>query len=85
LVTDSVKRADGIREIRSLDVFEVSATPTPMNNATRVLSTKAIDEYDRVRIQERDRMLALFAAVDQKALELDRKRTAPIQVATFEV
>jgi hypothetical protein len=41
-------------------------------------------DLDHVRIQERDRMLALFAAVEQKALELDRKRTAPIQIATFE-
>jgi HK97 family phage prohead protease len=41
LITDSIKRAEGIREIRGLDVFEVSATATPMNGATRVLPTKA--------------------------------------------
>jgi hypothetical protein len=27
LIIDAVKRADGVREIRKLDVFEVSATP----------------------------------------------------------
>jgi hypothetical protein len=40
----SVKRADGVREIHKLDVFEVSATPAPMNNDTRVLSTKAVED-----------------------------------------
>jgi phage head maturation protease len=49
LTIDAVKRADGVREIRKLDVFEVSATPTPMNNRTRVLSTKAVDEHSEVR------------------------------------
>jgi hypothetical protein len=41
-------------------------------------------DLDRVRTEERDRIGALFAAVDQKTLELERKRTAPIQVASFE-
>lgn len=41
LVTDSVKRTDGVREIRGLDVFEISATATPMNADTRVVSWKA--------------------------------------------
>ena len=38
-------------EIRKLDVFEVSATPAPMNPGTRVLSTKALvddEPNDRV-------------------------------------
>lgn len=32
------------RHITAIDVFEVTATPTPMNNDTRVLSTKAMEE-----------------------------------------
>jgi HK97 family phage prohead protease len=40
----AVKRADGVREIHKLDVFEVSATPAPMNNDTGVLSTKAVED-----------------------------------------
>ena len=43
LTIDAVKRADGVREIRKLDVFEISATATPMNAGTRVLSTKAAE------------------------------------------
>jgi HK97 family phage prohead protease len=46
----AVKRADGVREIRKLDVFEVSATPGPMNNDTRVLSTKAVEDDDEDRL-----------------------------------
>ncbi len=50
LIVDAVKRADGIREIRKLDVFEISATATPMNTATRVLSTEAVDAaYKQIR------------------------------------
>ena len=40
----SAKRAGGGRSITSLDIFEVTATPAPMNNDTRVLSTKATTE-----------------------------------------
>lgn len=37
-------REGGGRHITELDVFEVTATPTPMNNDTRVLSTKSTEE-----------------------------------------
>jgi HK97 family phage prohead protease len=35
----------GGRYITELDVFEITATTTPMNNDTRVLSTKAVAEH----------------------------------------
>jgi HK97 family phage prohead protease len=37
----AVKRAGGGNHIKELDVFEVTASPTPMNNDTRVLGWKA--------------------------------------------
>lgn len=43
LILTATKRAGGGRAITELDVFEITATPTPMNNDTRVLSTKATD------------------------------------------
>jgi HK97 family phage prohead protease len=43
LILDAVKRDDGVREIRALDVYEISATSTPMNGTTRVLSWKSRD------------------------------------------
>jgi len=59
----STPRAGGGQHITTLDVFEITATPTPMNNATRVLATKAIedgDEYDRLRIETRDLMTRIL-------------------------
>ena len=79
----SVKRADGVREIHRLDVFEVSAAPAPMNNGTRVLSTKALDEHDRIRDQWRDDMVRILNAdTGQKAIPT--KPVGPVQVATFD-
>jgi HK97 family phage prohead protease len=42
----STKRAGGGRHIKELDVFEVTATPTPMNGDTRVLAFKALNGHD---------------------------------------
>jgi HK97 family phage prohead protease len=44
LINEARKRKGGGRHITALDVFEITATPTPMNNDTRVLSTKATAE-----------------------------------------
>lgn len=44
LILASTKRAGGGRHISELDIFEITATPTPMNNDTRVLSTKGVED-----------------------------------------
>jgi HK97 family phage prohead protease len=47
MVTQATKRKGGGLHITELDVFEVTATPTPMNHDTRVLgwkSTQALEE-----------------------------------------
>jgi HK97 family phage prohead protease len=41
LVTDAREGSDGIKELTGLDVFEVTATATPANGDTRMLSTKS--------------------------------------------
>jgi HK97 family phage prohead protease len=41
LVTDETKRSDGVRELREIDLFEVSIVPAPANADTRILSTKS--------------------------------------------
>lgn len=41
LSTKTRERDDGVREILAIDVYEISVTPSPMNNRTRVLSVKA--------------------------------------------
>jgi HK97 family phage prohead protease len=80
-------RKGGGRHITQLDVFEVTATPTPMNNDTRVVSTKAIDERDRHREEAKRWMLDLLAApAESKAVKRPRERSrGPVQVKTFEV
>jgi Caudovirus prohead serine protease len=88
LITNSVERADGVREIRGLDVFEVSATPTPMNGATRVLSTKSLIDHDPLV----DAINEAFAKADaaHQAAQLKARsmriarENAPIQIASFE-
>lgn len=55
LTLASTKRQGGGRLLTELDVFEVTATPTPMNNDTRVLSWKAAvaveeDEQDTLEV-----------------------------------
>ena len=43
VVNKSRKRKDGGRDLLELDLFEVSATPSPMNKPNQVLSTKSIE------------------------------------------
>lgn len=44
LTVKSRKRDGGGRELLQLDLFEVSVTARPANNATRILSTKSADD-----------------------------------------
>jgi HK97 family phage prohead protease len=86
LVLDAVKRNDGVREIRALDVFEVSCTATPMNGTTRVLSWKSRDAA-RARREDPDyvpthtELLAHEAALGLDGalnrLERNRRMLAP--------
>jgi HK97 family phage prohead protease len=82
MIIDAVKRIDGIREIRQLDVFAVTATPTPMNNGTRVLATKALDEHAAIRDKARRDMVDLLNTVEPVATKSIER--PPVQVASFE-
>jgi hypothetical protein len=77
LATDAFMRADGIQELRELDLYEISLTPTPANPDTRILSFKSTDppesepepqrdtlspEWQGMRNQARDEMYALLTA-----------------------
>jgi hypothetical protein len=72
-------------------VFEITATPTPMNNDTRVLNTKALDpDVDRIRTEWRDLMTSALKGAQPKAKTLDARakdaaqKYAAIQVASFD-
>jgi phage head maturation protease len=84
IVTAATGRPGGGREITQLDVFEITATTAPMNNGTRVLSTKALDELDHVRTKARDDMLQLLTAADKGEKSVPRRGTGPVEIATFE-
>lgn len=64
----SSKREDGGRNLTEVDIFEITATPTPMNNETRVLSTKGTAEEE--------------PTFDEKALEiLAALKAAPDEIS----
>jgi HK97 family phage prohead protease len=85
LMGDAHTRSDGVREIRSVDVFEVSVTARPANDGTRVLGLKSISPSEELR----RRCVAagvLPGSIDTeqpraKSLDID---TRPITVASFE-
>ena len=49
------KRGGGGRRITRLDIFEVTATPTPMNNATHVLEVKSAERDEPPSHRELER------------------------------
>lgn len=57
----STPRKGGGRHITALDVFEVTATPAPMNGDTRVLDYKAIKGHATVGAHARDKLHNLIA------------------------
>ena len=65
-------RTSGGNHITALDVFEITATPTPMNNDTRVLDTKEIDAINKA---------AALADAEHNATQ--RKHATPIAIQTY--
>lgn len=46
MVTDGGEAEDGVYELKSIDLFEISVTPSPMNADTRFLDLKSVGEMD---------------------------------------
>jgi HK97 family phage prohead protease len=98
-VTDSVKRGDGVQELREIDLYEVSIVPAPANFDTRIVQTKAATaHFDDIRAKARDEMYRLLTgAVDEavrpdattlrkdcEALGIHTNARPPVRVARFE-
>jgi len=85
LATKSRKRGDGVRELQEIDLFEISVVPHPANPDTGFLELKSVDNPERVREETAKWMYDVLTStdLDEKALERERKRAAPIQIATF--
>ena len=78
LINDSVKRPDGVRELREIDVYEVSAVAAPMNADTRVTSWKSVED-DRDDDREPPSLDELRAR--ERALDLDGTETLRREIA----
>jgi hypothetical protein len=78
MVTDERERSDGIRELRGVDLFEVTLTPSPANPHTRVLSMKSLPDIDVSAVAKEH-----YEAV-VKSLAASERKSKPIQVASFE-
>jgi uncharacterized protein len=83
LATSSRKRSDGARELLEVDVYEVSVTPSPMNNRTRVLDTKSATTETRRYLDPRTGRLMNVAELRAHTKAM-AKRTPPIRIARFE-
>lgn len=95
LATESHERSDGVRVISEIDLLEVSLTPSPMNDQTRVIDWKQVRPdlaaeapWSDVVLVERD---PEADPIDRKADELmaiaekSARRREPVEVATFPV
>jgi HK97 family phage prohead protease len=78
LILGSRERKGGGRHITGLDVFEITATPTPMNNDTRVLSTKNLEDEAQLLAREvvEDTVPALRADVAAEIEKAEQERKA---------
>lgn len=75
LILKGSNRKGGGRNIMELDVFEITATPTPMNNDTRVLDYKA-DVADLRRRADAVELEHALSGLDEKAMATGR----PLQI-----
>lgn len=68
MVVDGAEAEDGVYELKSIDLFEISVTPSPMNADTRFLDLKSAHENEVKALTERVEALEQKLA-DQPAEE----------------
>jgi HK97 family phage prohead protease len=69
LVTDGGEAKDGVYELKSVDLFEISVTPAPMNPDTRFLALKSVTEMGRGELREELSLLRKRLDEIESALE----------------
>lgn len=84
LTTKSREREDGGKDLLELDVFEVSVTAQPMNNRTRVLSTKSFDEPRYGLPDGRVVDYKGLLAYTEERSKLETKKAQPVRIASFQ-
>jgi hypothetical protein len=90
--------ADGVRELREVDLFEISIVPAPANEDTRLLSLTSADGDDLPSEADQRRRAARLMLTPEQERDLDqwvgvitgtkastpaRKSRAPIRIARF--
>ena len=101
LATKTHERDDGIRILDEIDLFEVTVTPSPANNRTRVLDLKSEDRddsefralkatWDRVHRQRdeevrKERRLEQLVAEVEGRTKKEEAKARPVQVKTFSI
>jgi HK97 family phage prohead protease len=76
LILAATERKGGGRAITELDVFEITATPTPMNNETRVLGTKSVPELQAELQDVKARLDTLEKALEDQKTSRKAEETA---------
>jgi HK97 family phage prohead protease len=76
LIIAATERKGGGLNINELDVFEITATPTPMNNETRVLGTKSVPELQAELQEVKDRLGTLEKALEDQETRRKAEGTA---------
>lgn len=81
MATKERERDDGGRDLLEVDIYEVSVTPSPMNNRTRILSVKSAETiesrlteeelatYERLRAEWRADRAAKAEAKEEEEAE----------------
>ena len=64
MVAKSTKRPDGVRVLEDIDLFEISATTTPVQGRTRVLAWKGVEPA--LTLAARERRLEILARARQQ-------------------
>ena len=88
LTVNSFRRPDGVKELRELDLFEISITPSPANPDTHILETKSLGadeverdakrlfrtpEEQRVYVEAHHQMLALLDGSAESEAAIERE------------
>lgn len=71
MVTDGGEADDGVYELKAVDLFEISVTPSPMNADTRFLSLKSMSQAQIETIH------AEVKTLQKRLAEIERELTEP--------
>lgn len=85
LVNQDAKGADGVRELKSIDLFEITITPAPVNPDTRFLDLKALKAMSPTQMATKLRELAVAIAGDDPVMATDREVAAAMRAMADEI